>query len=71
MAGVTHRVGEVFEILDRIPGSHDRNQQQPETDPDPESSSRDSGSSGPLVGTTADERQTAVQGSIPVLKLMN
>ena len=60
MAGVTHRVGEVFEVLDRIPGSHVRNQQEPES----ENASGDSGSSGPLVGATP-ESQTTVQGSIP------
>jgi len=54
MAGVTHRVGEVFEILDRIPGSHDRDEQRPF----PENGSGDSGSPGPLVAAVPESQTT-------------
>ncbi len=30
MAGVTHRVGEAFEVLDKLPENHDQNRPQPE-----------------------------------------
>jgi hypothetical protein len=33
MAGVTHRVAEVFEILDRLPENYDRKTGNPETGP--------------------------------------
>jgi hypothetical protein len=52
MAGVTHRVSEIFELLDRLPESHDRNCED-------ETGFEDSESSRPLV----PETKSVVQGN--------
>ena len=59
MAGVTHRVSEIFELLDRLPESHDRNCED-------ETGFEDSESSRPLV----PETKSIVQGNPTVLSLL-
>jgi hypothetical protein len=34
MAGVTHRVGEAFEVLDKLPENHDQKRNRPQPEPE-------------------------------------
>ena len=58
MAGVTHRVAEVFEILEKIPERHDRNTPEPMCEA--RIGSQDVEASRPLVHP---ENGSIVQGS--------